>query len=476
VATSFEWLMSCSYATEAWWTRACGPAAVSAAARQRTRALIEHAGRHSPFYRERWRGLALDRVPLEELPVVGKHELMARFDDWLAVRDVDLAAVSRFLADRSRVGTLLDRKYAVWKSSGSTGEPGIFLHDREALAVYDALLALELRAVDAASRYAWGLVAQGGRAALVAATGDHYASVASWERVRRATPWRDARAFAATDPLPALVEELNAFQPAFLAGYPTLLALLAGEQRDGRLSIAPACVWSGGEHLSAAQRSAIERAFSTVVVNEYGASECLSIAHSCVHGALHVNADWVVLEPVDRDWRPVPPGERSHTVLLTNLANRAQPLVRYDLGDSVALGTAPCACGSPLATLAVEGRRDDVLRLRAPDGSIVRLAPLAVATVVEDAVGGDRFQVVQTADDEIELRLAVHGTRRRGEEWRAAQAALETWLARQALPNVRLRLGGRAPQADPRSGKMHEVVAAARARPPGRKGGRVRRP
>ena len=43
----------------------------------------------------------------------------------------------------------------------------------------------------------------------------------------------------------------------------------------------------------------------------------------------------MILEPVDRDYRPTPPGELSHTVLLTNLANAVQPIIRYDLGDSV---------------------------------------------------------------------------------------------------------------------------------------------
>jgi len=45
------------------------------------------------------------------------------------------------------------------------------------------------------------------------------------------------------------------------------------------------------------------------------ASECMSMAFSCAAGGLHVNADLDRLEPVDRDYRPTPPGETSHTVL-----------------------------------------------------------------------------------------------------------------------------------------------------------------
>ena len=89
----------------------------------------------------------------------------------------------------------------------------------------------------------------------------------------------------------------------------------------------------------------------------------MSIAYACTEGWLHVNADWVLLEPVDAEHRPMPPGEPSHTVLLTNLANRVQPIIRYDLGDSVIAKPEPCACGSPLPAIRVEGRHDDVVSL-----------------------------------------------------------------------------------------------------------------
>jgi phenylacetate-coenzyme A ligase PaaK-like adenylate-forming protein len=101
-------------------------------------------------------------------------------------------------------------------------------------------------------------------------------------------------------PVDEWVERLDAFRPAFLAGYRTALRLLAHEQRRRLdLAIAPSLVWSGGEHMTPAARHEIERALGAVVIDEYGSSECLSIAVGCSHGWLHLNADWVVLEPVD---------------------------------------------------------------------------------------------------------------------------------------------------------------------------------
>jgi phenylacetate-coenzyme A ligase PaaK-like adenylate-forming protein len=265
------------------------------------------------------------------------------------------------------------------------------------------------------------------------------------------------------DPLPKLVAELNAWQPLFLASYPTVLSLLADEHTAGRLRIAPACLWSGGERLTEGTRAQIERAFGCRVINEYGASECMSIAFGCEKGWLHVNADWVLLEPVDERYRPTPPGQPSHTVLLTNLANRVQPIIRYDLGDSVVVSPEPCACGNPLPALRVEGRHDDILALRAPDGHVVRLLPLALETVVEEAALVQRFQIVQTAGDRLLLRLAPGAGGDRHAAGRAARAALLRYLAGQSLPNVHVALDRRAPVPDRASGKLREVVVAKEA-------------
>jgi phenylacetate-coenzyme A ligase PaaK-like adenylate-forming protein len=260
------------------------------------------------------------------------------------------------------------------------------------------------------------------------------------------------------EPLPRLVAELNAYQPAFLASYPTVLAQLAEEQAGGRLHIAPTCLWSGGECLGPATGAAIERAFDCALINEYGASECMSIAYGCREGWLHVNDDWVVLEPVDRDYRPVPPGEASHTVLLTNLANRVQPVIRYDLGDSVIAKPEPCACGNPLPAIRAEGRHDDVLTLTGADGRTVSLLPLALTTIIEDAADVHRFQLVQQAPDRLALRLDPYDADRRKVAWHAAAKALHRYLAAQSLGNVEIVLDRGPPVADPHSGKLREVI------------------
>ncbi len=179
---------------------------------------------------------------------------------------------------------------------------------------------------------------------MVFAMSGHIPSFSRWERVRKRSPRRAKRmlGLSVLTPLPTLVQALNEFQPAALSGYSTVLTLLAEEQRAGRLRIKPAMVLTGAESLSAASHARIEEAFHCLVRDAYGASEFQGIALECEQGWLHVNADWALLEPVDEAYQPVAAGQPSFTVLLTNLANRVQPVIRYDLGDSILVRPDPC--------------------------------------------------------------------------------------------------------------------------------------
>jgi putative adenylate-forming enzyme len=460
IAASAAYWSSLSRAGEIWLTRSAGRASIDAARRQRFGALVAFARAHSPFYRAAYRALPARELRPAQLPVMTKQALMARFDDWVTDPEVTLAGLEAFLADRKHIGERYLDRYVIWKSSGSTGTPGIYVQDGDALATFDALMAVHLEPLRFAAEHSLELLAGGARAALVAATGDHFASIASWQRACQNRPWITARGFSIMDPLRQLVADLNAYQPVFLASYPTMLALLAEEQKAGRLKIRPLKLWSGGECLAPSAAVEIEHTFGCPLVNEYGASECMSIAFACGDGWLHVNSDWVLLEPVDRDYHPTPAGKPSHTALLTNLMNRLQPVIRYDLGDSVIAKPEPCGCGSPLPAIQVEGRRDEVVSLRAPDGNIVRLLPLALTTVVEEAARVHRFQIVRTADDRLMLRLEPSDEVSRKKTWHAASRALRLYLRRQSLPNVHIGLDTQGPLTDRRSGKLREVVVA----------------
>jgi phenylacetate-coenzyme A ligase PaaK-like adenylate-forming protein len=84
--------------------------------------LRSFAVEHSAFYRRIHRGL--DGRPLEELPVVTKHDLMGAFDEFVTDSRVRLRDVESYLA-AAHGDTLFHDRYWIARTSGTTGHPGI---------------------------------------------------------------------------------------------------------------------------------------------------------------------------------------------------------------------------------------------------------------------------------------------------------------------------------------------------------------
>jgi len=167
----------------------------------------------------------------------------------------------------------------------------------------------------------------------------------------------------------------------------------------------------------------------------------------------------VILEPVDALFRAVPPGQRSFTTLLTNLANHLQPLIRYDLGDQLTVSPEPCGCGCTLPVVDVLGRRDDVITMPGREGRPVTLLPLALTTVLEDDADVFDFQLEQ--EDAHTLVLRLHGIETGSGRAERCPHALQAFAARQGLAPLRVRMVDGAPHRRGRSGKVLRVMAMA---------------
>jgi len=420
--------------------------------------LLATARRGSPLYRERLAKLPDDASALVRVAPVSRDELMGRFSEWVTDPDLVLSELQAFTADPLRLGEPYLGRYLVWESSGTSGLPGIFVQDARAMAVYDALETVR-RCPDQRSRRWLDPFYLSERMAFVGATGGHFASFVSLERLRQLQPWLapSMRSFSILQPVDALVNALNAFAPTVLASYPTAALLLAEEAERGRLNVGLREVWTGGETLSPAVRQRIETALSCRVRNSYGASEFLAMGWECEVGHLHLNNDWLVLEPVDEHNRPVPPGQPSCGVLLTNLANNVQPLIRYAMGDQLTLHVERCECGSPFPVIEVQGRRDDTVHMQGPRGEVA-LLPLALSTVLEEQAGVFDFQIRQRDASTLVLRLPMAGQAGR-EALKTCRAALQSFaLAQGTLP---IRVLGELGQAVPRgrSGKACRILA-----------------
>lgn len=433
-----------------------GIPAIERRAQLRRQAIVRWARTASPFYRELYRGLPAHLGHFTDIPPVTKPRLMADFDDWVTDPGVTLGDLKPWLSDLGRVGSLYQGKYLVYTTSGTTGEPAVLVQDRSALALY---LASRVRMYpvmldgDTLARVVRGH----GRSAALLATGGHYGGVVMAEWARRLHPMgRNLEVLSVAAPLAQTVSRLNRLQPVIVSGYASAIALLAEEAAAGRLAIDPALILSIAESLTPAARERIDVVWHARVIEGYGASEAAVIAFGCREGNLHQNVDWVTLEPVDAQYRPVPPGTPSFTALITNLANRVQPIIRYDLGDSVTLDPQPCPCGSPLPVIRVEGRSSDILTLARPGGETVSILPLAIGSEAEEAPGVRRVQIVQVGPTELMVKIEPEGGADREGVATAVKRRLDDFLARQGLSNVTVSVSQDLPQQE-RSGKFRQV-------------------
>ena len=160
------------------------------AQRQRTRLsqLMAATLRGSRLYQQLWPAGTTAHTPLEQLPVVTRQQLMADFSGWVTDPRLQLDALHAFTADPTRIGQPWLGRYVVWESSGTSGQPGIFVQDAQAMAVYDALEALRRSPPPKPPAPWWNPLGLGERTAFIGTLDGHFASYVSVLRLCAINP------------------------------------------------------------------------------------------------------------------------------------------------------------------------------------------------------------------------------------------------------------------------------------------------
>ena len=413
--------------------------------RDQLRVLLEHAAEHSPFHAGRLRGLHPERLELTDLvrlPVMTKSQMMANFDDVVTDRRLSRHLVEQHLAASAHEPGLLLDQYVCLASGGSSGLRGIFV---QTLGEFTDFVASLVR-----PGYAWAMAAgglpPGGLVLGIVAAASPVHSSGFGAAVATGPPVRLIPA-PATLPLADIVARLNAAQPPGLLGYASKLAELAREQLAGRLRIGPRSVTSVAELLTPADRAVIERAFAVPVIDAFVSTEGL-VGHSEPGGSvLRFASDMCLAELADEDNNPVPAGVPSAKVLVTNLHNLTQPLIRYELTDRFTRPQATPAAGWLHAS--IDGRADEVFRY-----GTVTVHP----HVIRNALAGEamvREYQVRQAGNGIEVACVTGGDL----DAAALAARLEHAMRQAGLPRPRvtITLAG-AIIRDPKTGKVRRFI------------------
>ncbi|BHH86232.1 phenylacetate--CoA ligase family protein [Desulforhopalus sp. 52FAK] len=380
--------------------------AIGALQKERLAAIVDHARKHSAFYQEKYAHLR-DNPSLSELPPVSKQELTARMQDWVTDPDFSEEALVSFIRDMGTLGHLFMDKYSVSTTSGTTGEPLRMLRDSRHVNINGALLMDRLYKSPLLKNFP-EILDNKVKFASVLATGGHHAAFTAFEKRRTALEKEGITGtmllLSIGQPVEDMVARLNDFQPEVITGYPSFLRVLAGEQQEGRLNIAPKIILCSAEQLTDETRLLIEDRFSCPVGNVFCSTEGGEVSILCDHGHMHLNSDWIIVEPIDSNGNPVPTGTMSDAILVTNLMNAVQPIIRYHVDDCVILHDTPCDCGLPFPYVDILGRTDDMPSFNGEKGR-VRLSPIVFLNAVCDIEGVSIFQFIQPNPETLVMRV-----------------------------------------------------------------------
>jgi len=341
---------------------------------RRLQALITHAARNVPYYRELYRRLGIHPEEirtvedLKNLPMLTRRDVREHFE-----------ALHEEHEKRAPGRSLLSVQ-----TTGSTGHPlTISLTDSEF--------------IQGLTFIAYGFLRSGAKMtdsfAQILVPSIHRGSFLFERMGLLRQRFIDLR-----QGVEKTISQLNEFQPKVIYSYPSVLALMAKDNLQSHpLEYPVRLLITHGEMLSDRCRALLSQAFSCPVRDSYGAAEVFRIAFECQFNRLHIIPDSVVVE-VDESTLD---SNGAADIIVTPLYLKTMPLIRYKLGDRVILSEDPCPCGSNFTTIRkIVGRSDDDLTL--PSGK--RISARAI-NLLENVPGIVEYQIIQKSRERFEVHV-----------------------------------------------------------------------
>ena len=344
-----------------------------------------HAVRHSPYYRELFRGS--EEVPcLSKVPTIDKTVVSGRNLDFLCVPQEHVVEIVT--------------------TSGTTGKPLLWMltePDVQRLALNERI-----------SFECAGLTPRDTVLVAVAMDRCFMAGLAYWLGLRE-IGCGIVRTGAASPML--VLEMIERVQPTAIVAVPSFLRMIATKARETGLDLASCSVKKAiciGEPVRDtklalnASGHAIETAWGARVYSTYGVTELANSLCECEAGAGgHLHDQQLHIEVLDDVGKPVGDGELGE-VVATTFGVEAMPLIRYRTGDCAMLFREPCSCGRTTPRLGpILGRKKQKLKFKG-----ATFFPSALQSVLEETEGVDSFVIVARAESELSdsIQVLVQGT------------------------------------------------------------------
>ncbi len=302
----------------------------------------------SPYYAKSLEGLKVSTLnDFKKVPTINKQIMLDHFDDLntcgLSLVDVKEYAVAKEL-NKDYYGYYQD-KYVVGLSSGTSGNKGIYITPKaltERLPfVFLARSGIPLSLLPYRILFLLRVFSQG------------------FQDIN--APFVKLNYLSTMEPIHLIIKAINQNRINILMAPPSLIRLLI--PFIDKLIEPPKIIVCYAEVLEVEEKQRFSTLFQTKVIEIYQASEG-QIGSACRCGNLHINEDMVYVELYDAQGNEVTePDVIATRMLITNLVNEAQPLIRYEMNDLIVLGD-KCPCGSSFRVIKkVIGRNDDVIYL-----------------------------------------------------------------------------------------------------------------
>ncbi len=334
--------------------------------RSSLRELLEHARHHTAHYA---RLLPPVAEPLPEdvgdlfgrLPLLTRRELQLRH---AGLRSLELDPASCWVV----------------RTSGSTGEPVEVIVDASSREMEARLLGEHADRTACEARWRerdWIHVALHPGAS-------SRAMLSPWNPERSVVKWNLTNVWRGPDE--SLRRALERLRGAVVTGLPSVCELLAGRLAAcGAPPPQPALLLLSGEAMSVASRGVVARAFGCPVTMTYTLAEAGVVATECTRGEdYHVEPEAALVEILGQDLAPASPGEEGD-VVVTPLALRSMPLLRYRTGDRAAWASDACGCGRSTPRLRLRASRVPARLVSATGATVhvVRFAKLLATLELE---------------------------------------------------------------------------------------------
>lgn len=436
---------------------------------KRLRELLRHANTHSKFYRDRWQGIDIETCKLQDLPILTKTDMMENFETLVTDSRLKKQDIIDFMSNFENIGKYYLDEFVVCHTSGSQGQAAVVVQPKDG--------PFHLFAMQVARGHSmpktWGtlfkkLFKKRSRWALFLFKPCFIPSGAAFGYMPKASSkLADMLRLNLSDHFEENLKKLEEFKPNFITAYVHVLEQLARAAKQGKTTLAKngslELVIAISEPLPPDTQKYIEENLGVPVANHYAMGECPHLSLGCPEGkGAHVNSDMAILENVDENNQPVPPGTPGTKVLLTNLLNLTQPIIRYEIDDVITISPDRCNCGNKLPLISsIAGRANDQFWVVDNDGGILEMSNFIFKDAFLLLFDLAEFQVIQTAANQFTIYVEiVPGSSLNADK---ISASINDVLKVEGVPaklNYLIEIVDKIPH-DPKSGKLRRFINKA---------------